>query len=824
MTSEDLLKDFLVTSPEYFPADKYALIMWDHGFGSRGYGYDNISRNSFSLETLQNALSMAKKETQIQFELIGFDACLMATYGVADKMTHFANFLVASQEDEPGSGWQYTKIISSLNENSTPSGNELGKDIVDSFYASTVSSKRQNYDPSKVATLSVLDLSKFDDVKIAYDEFENTLLDLEDDQLSMLSEALDNTERYGKNAKKDSGHVDLKGFSKFLENNGDSEIKSKANSLSSAIDTAVVYKKNGESKKNSNGLSFYFPRTNLELSLESTGPPTRGSTDALLGLEETNNRLVEFYLEYLDSDTTAPEFNVSLDDHIIKGNYTDRDIFEINFYFTSKTDNVNVAEIWSTFEWHPDETNFGKLDFEWDGYKSSLCNSTYCYPLNAEWEWSKTNTFAYVPVLVYSSNLEEKPVEGSLVYDIVDDNNAELIGFFPEPAKNDLFSKQILPLNDGSVVQVLATYLNLKNQTLSYEPVKRLKVDSDFNFDWTVYDWGPIDIYTEICDFSGNCKISDDVFTLEPIEFAVTSIDDIIPLDQNDPLNPDDYEYPYDYEYFDYAYEWQEYDENYEIITTDLFCTQLHNDFDATLGYEKIENICQHIKNDFGFDIDVYTINDIIDDIQEHAEKEHSDPISIDEVCIELHNEFDEEFSWDDVENFCKSTELEFGSGGGQFGLPRGIAVDNAGNIFVAEFNNNRIQKFDSDGDFLLVFGSPGSDNGQFNGPSVVAVDDLGNIYVADTGNHRIQKFDSDGNFLLTFGSLGSDRGQLYFPQDIAVDSIGNIYVADTFNHRIQKFDSDGNFLLKLDSAITEIDPQAYDRILDFFIDYVESK
>jgi len=82
-----------------------------------------------------------------------------------------------------------------------------------------------------------------------------------------------------------------------------------------------------------------------------------------------------------------------------------------------------------------------------------------------------------------------------------------------------------------------------------------------------------------------------------------------------------------------------------------------------------------------------------------------------------------------------------FGSADGQFNLPRGVAVDGSGNIYVADVGNNRIQVFNSAGTHQLSFGTLGSADGQFNSPIGVAVDGSGNIYVSDTGNHRIQVF-----------------------------------------------------------------------------------
>lgn len=130
-----------------------------------------------------------------------------------------------------------------------------------------------------------------------------------------------------------------------------------------------------------------------------------------------------------------------------------------------------------------------------------------------------------------------------------------------------------------------------------------------------------------------------------------------------------------------------------------------------------------------------------------------------------------------------------------------GVAVDADGNIYGAEFSSSLIKKFDPGGTFLSSFGSYGSGDGQFIYPRDVDVDADGNIYVVDNGNARIQKFDPTGHFLLKFGSYGSGDGQLAAPYGVAVDSSGNIYVADAGNSRIQKFDPSGNFLLKFGSS-----------------------
>ena len=136
--------------------------------------------------------------------------------------------------------------------------------------------------------------------------------------------------------------------------------------------------------------------------------------------------------------------------------------------------------------------------------------------------------------------------------------------------------------------------------------------------------------------------------------------------------------------------------------------------------------------------------------------------------------------------------------GDGQFTYPRGIAIDESGDVYVSDAQNRRVQKFTSDGEFITKWGSPGTGDGQFNGPHGVAVDPpTGDIYVVENDGNRVQKFTSDGEFITKWGSEGTSEGDFHFPQGIAVGSNGDVFVVDTFNHRIEKFTKDGKFITK---------------------------
>ena len=132
------------------------------------------------------------------------------------------------------------------------------------------------------------------------------------------------------------------------------------------------------------------------------------------------------------------------------------------------------------------------------------------------------------------------------------------------------------------------------------------------------------------------------------------------------------------------------------------------------------------------------------------------------------------------------------GSGDGEFDNPRDMAIDSSGNLYVSDWDNERIQKFNSSGVYQSQFGSRGSGDGKFDDPRGLAVDTDDNIYVADTRNSRVQKFNSSGVYQSQFGSNGSGDGQFSLPTEIVFDSDGNLYIADEGNHRVQKFSSFG--------------------------------
>ena len=165
-----------------------------------------------------------------------------------------------------------------------------------------------------------------------------------------------------------------------------------------------------------------------------------------------------------------------------------------------------------------------------------------------------------------------------------------------------------------------------------------------------------------------------------------------------------------------------------------------------------------------------------------------------------------------------------FGSGNGQFSDLAGIAVDSSGNLWVADYGNNRVQEFNEEGKFQRTFGSEGTAGGQFKGPVDIAFSG-GNIYVTDYNNARVEEFSTAGAFIKAIGwgvldgegklevctsgcragSVGSGNGQFSLPRGIAAEpGTGNLYVGDAGNNRVQELTSSGSFITKFGSAGSE--------------------
>lgn len=248
MGSAEALVDFVSWAMDRYPANHYALIIWDHGDGWRTInkgrrsswkiaGYDETSGDYLYMDELQTALRILK-DKGYKIDIIVFDACLMGMVEVAYELKDFASYMVASEDLVPGEGFRYdlflTDLVSLLRQGDV-SPKDLGKLMIES------------YKETSGKTLSLIDLRRIDDMTSLLRELSDKLKD----NISLAKLARRQATKFF-----DSSIMDLYSFSAFLAG-WKSPISELASSLCESIKGAVVdnYSRDG----NSYGLSIYFP-------------------------------------------------------------------------------------------------------------------------------------------------------------------------------------------------------------------------------------------------------------------------------------------------------------------------------------------------------------------------------------------------------------------------------------------------------------------------------------------------------------------------------------------------------------------------------------
>ncbi len=250
MTDPENLGQFIVWCKQNFPASRYGLICWDHGGGTlSGYCYDEKFPNSGSMTI--DKIGDALKEGGCQFDFIGFDACLMANLETAMTVEPYADYLIASEETEPGYGWYYTDFLTQLSANTSIDTLSLAKTICDTFTSDNAQRTRGDS-----TTLSVLDLAEesatIPEVFSAFASSLDKMVTGSDYQ--SVANARANTREFA--ASEGIDQVDL---ISFCDNLGTTEAKN----LAAALRGIVKYNMTSSDMADAYGVSIYFPYKQL---------------------------------------------------------------------------------------------------------------------------------------------------------------------------------------------------------------------------------------------------------------------------------------------------------------------------------------------------------------------------------------------------------------------------------------------------------------------------------------------------------------------------------------------------------------------------------
>lgn len=265
------LTEFINYGMQEFPADRYGLIFWNHGAGSvTGFGYDewHPTDSSLSLAEIRQGLQESCFSKSAKFAFIGFDACLMATLETASAISPYADYLVASQELEPGKGWDYKSILRSLRRNPQMPGEQIGRLIVDSF----VDSYEKN--DFEQVTLSVTDLKEVNSLtknvgRMAAEIHKKLRCETDTVEHPFYKKIVDFrtvSKSFGMPAFTYHG-PDMVDLMDFCQNMGKETSVALLDTIRSEIQRTVIYKRKCDILRDDSicGLSVYFPCFNLDV-------------------------------------------------------------------------------------------------------------------------------------------------------------------------------------------------------------------------------------------------------------------------------------------------------------------------------------------------------------------------------------------------------------------------------------------------------------------------------------------------------------------------------------------------------------------------------
>lgn len=351
MADSATLTDFIQYCSSNYAADHYGLVLWDHGGGVvGGYGYDeNFGGDSMSLTEMSRALG----DASVHLDMLGFDACLMAA--------PYADYLIASEEPEPGCGWYYTDWIGKLSENCGIPPKRYGRQIIDDYITES------GWDsPSMYSTLGMFDLQQVTQKLLpALSQFsDDAVQQLSAGEYRRISQSRSNTRAVYQS---ELDHIDLLDYAQHSQSET-------ADQLEQAVSDCVVYYQETENGSGDNGLSILFPYYDLS---------------ALDMLEEM--------YQTLGYDDAYPAFLEQFANVMAGG--------QISVSGFSNTQNHAAASEYSGFQWFDADAGYDESYYETYSADLSLLETTEvdgrCVLELSEEDWEIVNDAAMQMFAVY---------------------------------------------------------------------------------------------------------------------------------------------------------------------------------------------------------------------------------------------------------------------------------------------------------------------------------------------------------------------------------------------------------------------------------------
>lgn len=317
MGDPETLEHFVTETVAAFPARRYGLVFGDHGSAWPGACADESAQDDLlTIVEIGAALARTTK-TSGRLELVGFDACLMANFEVAHTLAPSSRFMIASEELEPGSGWNYTPLLTALVSSPATGGAEFGRVAADTFHA-FYNDPDEAGEEGLGITLAVIALDRIAALESAInalgDQCDRSLRSSGRGAWLKLADAHSEAEEYGASRRGEPGAsvYDLQDLAELIrEQAPNAETAAAADRVIRAVTDAVVYRVHGDARPHANGLSIFCP-PDAE-TLERADPIPYSATS--FGRGSAWAKFLATYTGVEAADTTAPDLgDVASDD------------------------------------------------------------------------------------------------------------------------------------------------------------------------------------------------------------------------------------------------------------------------------------------------------------------------------------------------------------------------------------------------------------------------------------------------------------------------------------------------------------------------------
>ena len=510
MGDPETLTDFLTYAHDNYPADREAVIFWNHGGGTTGgvafdenYYYDSLSLNEIS-ESFEEVWDGEK------IELVGFDACLMATIDVAAVLEPYANYMVASQELEPGAGWDYTGWISALAKDPGMDGADLGIAICNTYF-----DYYDDEDCSEQVTQSVINLQKVGPLLEAYEAFgQEALTEMTENPefFAEIGREARSSENYGGNTP-ESGYGNMMDLGHFARKTA--WILPSAQEVLDALDDCVVYNVAGTYRPEATGLSCYYSYSaNVVdfLGYINQGTGTSFKYLYAYGLAQQYLSMFGGYLGQLgigDLPEKETVYTMGWDDHPISVNDDGCILLDLGPDASSVLTDINFQ----FFMFEDDDLVYLGVDDEmyfdwengqfWDGFMGSWgALDGHIVYMELTQSAEDYNLYA-VPILI-----DDEEYILQVAYDFTE-SKWEILGAMLATDESGMGGKQLRPLERGDKITTLWQYYDSSSEEMYWVEKDTFTIGSDPKFSMERLDEGVYALVYQMYDGSGNIAYSE---------------------------------------------------------------------------------------------------------------------------------------------------------------------------------------------------------------------------------------------------------------------------------------------------------------------------